>query len=200
MKDKLSGLTPKGIINEMYEKAGGSLHMSSCSEVGCNLRQVYNMKATKGTTSGLSSNCDKDLIYDLLEQHYHGAPGFVCNVSFDDGIMSIVGTDQQFYDISRFCTRSGCADGSVLGVDPTFDLGDFYVTPIVYEHQLIVNKETGKHPIFIGPELIHTDRKHSTYYYFASQLKKLCPDIEDLIAVGTDGEEALSSAFFISIF
>ena len=100
MKDKLSGLTPKGIINETYEKAGGSLHMSSCSEVGRNLRQVYNMKATQGTTSGLSSNCDKDLIYDLLEQHYHGAPGFVRNVSFDDGIMSIVGTDQQFYDIS----------------------------------------------------------------------------------------------------
>ena len=62
-----------------------------------------------------------------------------------------------------------------------------------------MNKETGKHPIFIGPVLIHTDRKYSTYYYFASQLKKLCPDIEDLIAVGTDGEEALSSAF-LSVF
>jgi len=32
------------------------------------------MKAVQGTISGLSSNCDKDLIYDLLEQHYHNAP------------------------------------------------------------------------------------------------------------------------------
>jgi len=58
---------------------------------------------------------------------------------------------------------------------------------------MVVNKETGKHPIFIVPVLIHTDRKYTTYYYLASQLKKLCPNLEDLIAVGTDGEEALSS-------
>ena len=77
------------------------------------------MKAIQGTTSKLSSNCDKDLIYYLLEQHYHSAPDFVRSVSFDDGIMSIVGTDQQFYDVSRFYTRSECADGSVLGVNPT---------------------------------------------------------------------------------
>ena len=152
-------MAPKAIINETYEKAGGSLSMSSCSEVGRDLRQVYNMKAIQGTTSKLSSNCDKDLIYDLLEQHYHSASDFVRSVSFDDGIMSSVGTDQQF---SRFCTRSECADGSVLGVDPTFNLGDFYVTPIMYEHQLVVNKDTGKHPIFIGPVLIHTDRKYTT--------------------------------------
>ena len=62
-----------------------------------------------------------------------------------------------------------------------------------------MNKETGKHPIFIGPVLIHTDRKYTTYYYLASQLNKLCPNLEDLIAVGTDGEEALSSAF-LSVF
>ena len=86
MKDKLSDMAPKAIINETYEKAGGSLSMSSCSEVGRDLRQVYNMKAIQGTTSKLSSNCDKDLIYDLLQQHYHSAPDFVWSVSFDDGI------------------------------------------------------------------------------------------------------------------
>jgi len=37
-------------------------------------------------------------------------------------------------------------------------------TPIVYEHKMVVSKETGKHPIFIGPVLIHTDRKYTTYY------------------------------------
>ena len=79
-------------------------------------------------------------------------------------IMSAVGTDQQFYDINQFCTCSECVDGLVLGVDPTFNLGDLYVTPIVYEHQMVVSKETGKHPIFIGPVLIHTDRKYTTYY------------------------------------
>jgi len=37
---------------------------------------------------------------------------------------------------------------------------------------------------------------YRSYYYFTSQLQKLCPDFEaGLNAVGTDGEEALSSAF-----
>ena len=80
------------------------------------------------------------------------------NVCFDDGVMSIVGTDQQLFDISRFCAHGMCKDGSIVGVDSTFNLGDFYVTPTVYEHRLIVNKRTGKHPIFIGPVLIHRQK------------------------------------------
>ena len=103
--------------------------------------------------------------------------------------------NSEFHDISRFCGR-GVEEKSVLGIDPTFNLADFYVTPTVYEQKLIVNKRTGKHPTFMGPVLIHVDKKYSSYYYFASQLRKLCPDFESgLNAVGTDGEEALSSAF-----
>lgn len=195
IKESLTDMKPKDVISETYKKAGGMLSMSSCSEVGRDLKQVYNIKHSQGTASGLTSNRDKDLIYDLLEQNYHSAPEFVRSVNFDDGIMSVVGTDQQFYDISRFCGR-GSGVGSVIGVDPTFNLGDFYVTPTVYEHKLIINKVTRKHPCFIGPTMIHIDRKYGSYYYFASQLRKLSPDLEGgFTAVGTDGEEALSSAF-----
>ena len=195
IKENLPDIAPKELISKSYEKAGGILNMASCSEVGRDLRQVYNMKASQGSTSSLTSNCDKDLMYDLLEQHYHSASEFVRNVSFDEGIMSVVGTDQYFYDLSRFCACGRYMIGSVLGVDPTFNLGDFFVTPTVYEHRLVKNKVSRKHPYFLGPVLIHVDRKYNTYYYFASQLKKLCPDMESLNAVGTDGEEALSSAF-----
>lgn len=62
--------------------------------------------------------------------------------------MSVVGTDEQFHDISRFCGRH-VEEKSVLGVDPTSNLGDFYVTPTVYENKLIVSKKTGKHPTFL---------------------------------------------------
>ena len=90
------------------------MNMSSCSQVGRNLKQVYNMKQYQGTTSGLAPNHDKDLIYDLLEQHYHSAAKFVCIVNFDEGIESVVDTDEQFYDVSRFCGR-GAEEKSVLG-------------------------------------------------------------------------------------
>lgn len=106
---------------------------------------------------GLATNHDRDLIYDLLEQHYHSAAKFLHSVNFDEGIVPVVGTDEQFYDVSRFC-GCGVEEKPVLGVDPTFNLGDFYITPTVYEHKLIVNKKTGKHPTFTGPTLIHVQK------------------------------------------
>ena len=199
IKENIPSMSPKEILNETYSKAGGLLQMSSAGEVGRNLRQIYNIKSSQGCTSSLTSKCDKDLVYELLEQHYVSEKGFVRNVNFAEGVMSVIGTDQQFEDIVRFCANENMAYGSVLGIDPTFNLGDFFVTPTVFEHKMIKNKTTGKHPNFIGPTLIHQDRKFSTYHYFASEIKKLRPAMQGLVSFGTDGEEALSSVF-LSVF
>lgn len=148
-------MSPKEIIKKTYQKAGGMLNMSSLGEVGRDLRQVYNMKSSQSCTSGLTTNCDKDLVYDLLEQHYNSAKEFVRSVSFDEGVMSVVCTNQQLDDLNRFCAYNGLGIESILGIDPMFNLGDFYVTPTVYEHKLVINKVTGRHSYFIGPVLIH---------------------------------------------
>ena len=57
--------------------------------------------------------------------------------------MSIVATDQQLNDVLRFCANNNPGFSSVLGIDPTFNLGDFYVTTTVYEHKMVRNKITG---------------------------------------------------------
>ena len=36
----------------------------------------------------LTTKCDKDLVYDLLEQHYLSENDFVRSVSFSNGVMS----------------------------------------------------------------------------------------------------------------
>jgi len=126
--------------------------------------QVYNMKRYKGSTSSLTSNCNKDLVYNLLEQHYTSESDFVHNVCFDDSVMSVVGLEQQFNDVERFCACNDPTCGSVLGIDPTFNLGDFYVTPTTYEHMLFKNRKIGKHPVFIGPVMVHQNQNHDTYY------------------------------------
>jgi len=197
IKENIPTMSPNQILNKTYEKAEGILELSSMGDVGRNLCQIYNAKCSQSTSPGLTSNCNKDLVYDLLEQHYLSEKGFVRSVNFADGIMSVVGSDNQFDDICRFCAVDNPIYGSVLGIDPTFNLGDFYVTPTVYEHKMLLSKVTGKRPYFIGPALLHQDRKYSTYYYFASEVKKLRPSITNLIAIGTDGEEALSSAFLL---
>ena len=141
-------------------------------------------KSSQGCTSSLTSKCDKDVVYELLEQHYVSEKGYVCNVNFAEGVMSVVGTDQQFKDIVRFCASENMAYGSVLGIDPTFNLGDFFVTPTVFEHKMIKNKITGKHPNFIGPTLIHQDRIFSTYHYLLQKSRNfflLCKALYHLV-------------------
>ena len=82
-----------------------------------------------------------------------------------------------------------------MTVDPTFSLGDFDVTVITYRHLVIKSFRSNEHPVFIGPVLVHYKKSFSTYLFFASTLVGLCPQLSDLKCFGTDGEEALYSAF-----
>lgn len=68
--------------------------------------------------------------------------------------MSVAATDQQL-DVLCFCANNNLGCCSILGIDPTFNLGNFFVTPTVYQHKMIKNKITSKHPNFIEPMLVH---------------------------------------------
>ena len=188
-------MAPKEAVKMVYEKAGGVVGASSLSELPRDRRQAYNLKSHSQCVSGVGSNHHKDLIYDLLEQHFGSLKQFVRNVLFDDAVSCVLFTDQQLHDIKRFCTNKGLAANSVLGVDPTFNLGDFYVTVTTYENLLLISRRSGKHPVFIGPMMVHQKRTYETYFYFASEILKHQKSLVSLCAVGTDGEEQLSSAF-----
>ena len=106
--------------------------------------------------------------------------------------MCILSTEQQLVDIERYCT----GNPSCVSVDPTFNLGSFYVTPITY-HNLLVETSNGHNPILIGPILIHQTKSFRPFHYFASTLIRLNPRLIDLRAYGTDGEPELIKAFDI---
>lgn len=92
--------------------------------------------------------------------------------------------------IERFCTSS---QSCVLSIDPTFNLGPFYVTPITYRN-LLVHKQ-GHHPVIMGPILIHRTKTFEPFYYFASSLVRLNPKLTEIRSFGTDGEPQLIKAF-----
>lgn len=94
VKENISTMASKEVLKKTYDKAGGLLQMCSSGEVSWNLHQVYNAKSSQTCTSGLTLKCDKDLVYDLLEQHYLNEKDFVHRVSFSDGVMSVAATDQ----------------------------------------------------------------------------------------------------------
>ena len=80
-------------------------------------------------------------------------------------------------------------------MDPTFNCGDFEVTPITYQHLFLQSEHTGKSPVFVGPTLIHYRKDFATFLDFASTLVGLCRDLEILQGFGADGEKALIDAF-----
>ena len=50
----------------------------------------------------------------------------------------VIATDKQLNDLVKFCTSP----------DPTFNLGDFKVTLITYQHLFLQSEHTGKSPVF----------------------------------------------------
>ena len=84
----------------------------------------------------------------------------------------------------------------MMSVDPTFNLGPFYVTPITFQNLLVSSNSSknSKHPILIGPVLIHHTKTFHAFYYFASTLIRLKPNLINIRSFGTDGESELIKA------
>ncbi len=66
---------------------------------------------------------------------------------------AVLATEQQIFDLERLCSNSN--EYCIMGVDPTFNLGDFSVTPIIYQQLLVEDKTSGKSPWLLGPMLVH---------------------------------------------
>ena len=51
---------------------------------------------------------------------------------------------------------------------------------MTFEHGLAINKRTGKHPVVMGPILVHSRKQFSNYFYFMSSLVELKPSPQKL--------------------
>ena len=96
---------------------------------------------------------------------------FVEDVKAAPEPQSVLFYQWQVDDLVHFCTNN--SNFSVLTVDTTFNLGDFFVTPMTY-HLFLECIHTGKHPIMIGPMLVHQRMQFATFNYFASTFKLMC--------------------------
>ena len=134
-----------------------------------------------------------DPFFDLIKQCKedllpHGRR-FVRCVSVDTSPSCVLATDKQLSDLQRFCTHPG--NFCVLGIDPTFNLGKFYVTITTYTYMHLENKRTHISPTFFGPIFEHTEKTFEACYHFFVNLMKLEPKLSGIRAAGTDGEGAL---------
>ena len=182
---------PKEVISSVYHDIGGVMGAIAPGQLPRDKMQVSNAKrllqfSEKG---GMS---DELLI---VMQKAKAENSFVRDIKTAPDPAIVVCTDSQLSDLERFCAPSLELPCSILTVNPTFCLGDFEYTPITYQHLLLVSRQYGKPPIFIGPVLIHYRKNFASFLFFASSLIGLRKSLEAIRVFGTDGEVALVDAF-----
>ena len=74
-------------------------------------------------------------------------------------------TTEQMLDLKHIVRNS---NNDAIGIDRTFNFGNYYVTTLVYKNQRVVRKENtnksqdlAEHPIFLGPIMLHNERSKS---------------------------------------
>ena len=196
LKDVSTNLTAKFAVCKSLDD--DLFTASSAGAMPRNRQQVADMRRRQvEKETSCSFGKKKDPLFSVMlmcKESEGGKPqdAFVRMVTGAPEPMTVLAFNWSLNDIERFCTKQHQC--TTLTVDPTFNLGDFFVTVTTYRHLLLKNMN-GNHPVMMGPIFVHQQRKFETYHFFASSLVGLKPSLQNLIAFGTDGEKALSSAF-----
>ncbi|XP_064629250.1 uncharacterized protein LOC135488544 [Lineus longissimus] len=187
----------KNIYHEVYTECGGD-NSRSVSEEPRNTTQIYNASRFKqnhvkdGLTvliDSLKSQQTGEFLHELTLGHIQTEQ---TKTGFEPTLQYMLATREQLRDAEKFLTHP--EEFSVFGIDPTFELGNFYVTVTTLQHPVLVSAKTGTHPFFVGPSFVHHKREMDNYYYFMTCLQRLNPALRHIQAFGTDGEVALLNA------
>jgi len=97
-----------------------------------------------------------------------GQSPFVRAVQAAPQPICVLSTELQLKQVNLCCTDPDCF--SVLSVDPTFNLGSVYVTPLVFLHKAFVSKCFKKSPVFLDTSFDTSTNEHRS-------IKLLCLSI-----------------------
>ena len=119
---------------------------------------------------------------------------FIRRVQVTPELSCIVASDGQLNDLVRFC-RTQFLPASVLCIDTTFNIGNFFVTPTTYKQKILVDTHYGKEPTLLGPTMIHMQTKAESYKFFGSSIVSLDDELSNILAIGSDRDVALRKGF-----
>ena len=189
LRELTSKHTPSEVVNLATAEEGGEIYARGASCLPRDRMQIKNFKRCQNSTT------EENVLYSVMLEcklAQGKSEAFVRDVKAAPEPMAVVFYDWQLNDLERCCTNNHSF--SVLGVDTTFSLGDFYVTPTTYRHLMLEDAQSGKHPAIIGPVLVHQQLKFSSFNYFFSTFVNANKQLRHVLAVGSDGDEALVQA------
>ena len=197
IKKKLkSGKSSRDVYVEAREEAGGL----SASKVSARPRSINQVQKVKERSIHRQSSKytvrpgQKDELYSVILKCIDDSTNSNRFLQFVQGApqpLAFLADDRQLLDLERFCTNP--SKPGILSIDTTYNCGEFYVTPTTYRHQLLLSKRTGKHPVLLGPTLIHKHRDHEAFSYLASSMIRLKPSLTRILAIGCDRDKAIKN-------
>ena len=81
----------------------------------------------------------------------------------------------------------------LIGIDTTFNLGKFFVTPTTFRNTALQNRRTKKTPVFLGPTIIHYRNDSQSYEELLDYVHRELPSSDGLV-IGSDGAPAIKTA------
>ena len=163
LKASVQTKPPRKALREVELSQGGVSGANSACDLPRNRKQVKNLKYTLANhlASPNSSLPKSDVLAHVMQLCKDTCGTDSAFIQAAPEPMCVLATPQQLVDMERFCTGS---PSSVMSIDPTFNLGAFYVTPITY-HNLLVQTSSGSNPILLGPVLIHKTKTFRPFHY-----------------------------------
>ena len=173
-----SNIAPRDIIQENMN-SNNELTMSNMSGEFKNSAQLYNLKR---------SMKDKTWVDELLwaindQKDREGSP--IANICMTGKCQLAItlATDTQIHLMEQFCTGESAG---IVGIDMTYNIGQYFVTPTTIRHPLLIHTISKVEPTLLGPTLIHTEHNQHSYRHFASSLVNLNPKLKNISFLGSD--------------
>jgi len=184
------GIPSRSVYDSVNSESGGVFKSESQSEELRNVQQIYRQKNSLKKENGNRKNGESaDELTTLIK--LQRKDNFIRSICcLPDSYYAFLTTDAQLDDIVEFC----CAEKGVLAIDTTFNLCDMWLTDTCYPNFRLLNNE-GKHPIFLGPSLLHFQKDQFMFGRFAHELCSHKKGIKALQVIGTDLESAIYKGF-----
>ena len=171
-------------VNALY---GGVYESSSQSDELRNMKQVYRQKEEMKPKAKLA---ESDELLALIKYQRENTNFLRSVVCLDQSCYGFITTDTQLNTTAQLC----CVENNVLSVDTTFSLCKNWLSDTCYKNTRLKNVD-GKHPIFLGPCLLHFWKDTSTFNRFNNEMCSFDPRLQNLKVIGTDQDVAIYNGF-----
>ena len=144
------------------------------------------IKQVKNVRQSLKKKGDIDQFSSLLDLSANNPS--VRNLQWTPTPRVVFCTDEQLNDIIEECCNIDSQ--SILSIDTTYNIRDFYVTSTTYQSSKFKHTRTGKAAVLPGPTMFHATKTMNDFKYFSHTLLEVNEKFEDIAFIGGDRDKA----------